>query len=79
MRLHGYAVVYLSTMGVDLLVGVFDLTNKGAEACQQLSVSIAGFELDRFQEYTIDACYEKRGFGSIRRQMNSNSPVLFRS
>lgn len=30
MRLHGYAVVYLSTMGVDLLVGVFDLTNKGA-------------------------------------------------
>jgi hypothetical protein len=61
------------------IANLLDETNNGAEACQQLSVSIAGFELDRFQEYTTDACYEKRGFGSTRRQMNSNSPVLFRS
>lgn len=39
MRLHGYAVVYLSTMGVDLLVGVFDLTNKGAILSQQVRIS----------------------------------------
>ena len=44
-----------------------------------LPVCSAKFELNRLQAYTTDACYEKRGFGSTRRQMNSNSPVLFRS